>query len=303
MSKGGQSVASNELQPIIEMMRARPSHKGFTVEQLREGLVQMFARYAPPKELVREPVRAGSVPGEWVSMPGANAHKVVFYLHGGAYVRGSVRTHLNLIAGISKSGGARVLAIDYRLGPEHPFPAAVDDAVAAYHWLLERGIPPGRIVIGGDSAGGGLALAVLLSLRDAGEPLPAGAICLSPWSDLAVEGDSIRTRAAADPMLNRDYLLDMAKMYLGDTDPKHPLASPVYADLRGLPPLLIQVGTAEVLYDDATRVAAHAMAAEVEVTFEPWAEMVHAWHLFAPVLSEGRQAIDRVGAFVRRVLG
>jgi len=295
-------VASPELQPIIDQMRARPSYKTFTVDELRAGLLKMFTQYPAPAALRREPVRAGGIPAEWVSMPGAAPERVVFYLHGGAYVRGSIVTHLNLIAGISHAAGARVLAIDYRLGPENPFPAAIDDAVAAYRWLIGQGMSPARVVIAGDSAGGGLALATLLTLRDGGDPLPAAAVLLSPWTDLAATGASIEGRAAADPMLSREYLLDMARMYLGSADPRDPRASPVFADPRGLPPLLIQVGTAEVLYDDATRVAAQALAREIDVTFEAWPDMVHAWHLFAPVLPEGRRAIASIGAFIRRRL-
>lgn len=295
-------MASPELQPIIAQMRARPSYKTFTIHELRAGLVKMFTAHPPPAALRREPVKAGGVPAEWVSMPGAAPGRVVFYLHGGAYVRGSIATHLNLMAGISQAAGVRVLAIDYRLGPEHPFPAAIDDAVAAYRWLLDQGIAPERIAFAGDSAGGGLALATLLTLRDGGDALPAAAVLLSPWTDLAATGKSLDTRAAADPMLSRDYLIDMAKMYLGSANPRDPRASPVFADLRGLPPMLIQAGTAEVLYDDATRVAEQAMAREIDVTFEAWPDMVHAWHLFAPVLPEGRQAIASIGAYIRRRL-
>jgi acetyl esterase/lipase/uncharacterized OsmC-like protein len=300
-------VASPELKSIIETMRARPSYKTLSVPQLREGLAKLFGQYPPPPGLTRAPVRAGGVsgdwvPGEWIQAAGSPPDRVIYYLHGGAYIRGSVQTHISLLGGLSRSCAARVFAIDYRLGPEHPFPAAVEDAVAGYRWLLAQAVPPDRIVIGGDSAGGGLALAALLSLRDAGVPLPAGAVLLSPWSDLAVTGESVETRAAADPMLGREYLLDMARMYLGSGDPRNALASPVFADLHGLPPLFIQVGTAEVLYDDATRLVEHALAAEVEVTFEPWPEMIHGWHLFAAILPEARQAIEHIGAFARRIL-
>jgi len=294
-------MASPELKSIIDMMRARPSYKTLSVAQLREGLARLFGQYPPPPGLTRKPVSAGGVPGEWIAAAGAAAERVIYYLHGGAYVRGSVQTHLNLVGALSRVCAARVLALDYRLGPEHPFPAAVVDAVAGYRWLLAQGVAPDRILIGGDSAGGGLALAALLSLRDAGVPLPAGAVLLSPWTDLAVTGESISTRAAADPMLGREYLLDMAKMYLGAGDPRHVLASPVFAGLHGMPPLFIQVGTSETLYDDATRIAVHASAAEVEVTFEPWPEMIHAWHLFAAVLPEAREAIEHIGAFARRI--
>ncbi len=296
-------MASKELQPIIDMMRSRPSYKEATIEQLREGLVKLLQQYPVPEDLQCETVDADGVPGEWIAWPGADAGKVVYYLHGGAYVRGSVDTHRNLIGGISRHSGARMLGVDYRLGPEHPFPAAVHDALTGYGWLLTQGIAPERIVIAGDSAGGGLALAVLVALRDAGDPLPAGGVLLSPWTDMEATGDSIETKAAVDPMIQRDYLLDMAKMYLGGADPRDPLASPLLAELHGLPPLLIQVGTAETLMDDSDRVAEKVKAAGGQVTLEHWDDMVHAWPLFAPVLPEGREAIEKIGAFVKGILG
>jgi len=196
-----------------------------------------------------------------------------------------------------------MLGVDYRLGPEHPFPAAVHDALTGYGWLLTQGIAPERIVIAGDSAGGGLALAVLVALRDAGDPLPAGGVLLSPWTDMEATGNSIETKAAVDPMIQREYLLDMAKMYLGGADPRDPLASPLLAELHGLPPLLIQVGTAETLMDDSDRVAEKVEAAGGQVTLEHWDDMVHAWPLFAPVLPEGREAIEKIGAFIKGILG
>ena len=173
----------------------------------------------------------------------------------------------------------------------------MDDAVAAYRWLLAQGISPGNIAVAGDSAGGGLAIATLLALRDAGEPLPAAGIGISPWVDMEGTGESMTTRAAVDPVVQKEGLLGMAKLYLGDADPKNPLAAPLHADLAGLPPLLLQVGDAETLLDDSTRLAERARAAGVDVTLKVWDEMPHVWHLFAPILPEGRQAIDEIGSF------
>ncbi len=204
-----------------------------------------------------------------------------------------------MAARISRASGARVLAINYRLAPEHPFPAAVEDATAAYRWLLAQGIAPNRIVIAGDSAGGGLTISTLLALRDAKQPLPAAAVPISPWTDLAATGESLRTLAGKDPMVQAEPLKEMAKLYLGKADAKNPLASPLYADFKGLPPMLIQVGGAEILLDDAKRVADKAKAAGVMVELEVWDEMVHVWHVFAKLLPEGQQAIDRIGRFVR----
>jgi acetyl esterase/lipase len=224
----------------------------------------------------------------------------MLYLHGGGYVVGSIATHRGLAGRLSQAAAARVLLVDYRLAPEHPFPAAVDDAAGAYRWLLAQGIEPARLVIAGDSAGGGLTIATLVALRDAGVPLPAAAVCLSPWVDLEGRGDSVTTKAAADPLVHKDMLVQLAAWYLAGADPRTQLAAPLYADLRHLPPLLIQVGTAEILLDDAIRLAEKATAAGVKVTLEPWEDMIHVWQLFAPMLPEGQKAIEGIGVFVRQ---
>jgi epsilon-lactone hydrolase len=203
---------------------------------------------------------------------------------------------------LSIEASMRVLGLNYRLAPLHPFPAAVDDTTAAYRWLLKIGIEPARIAIVG-SAGAGLALAASVRIRDEGLPLPGAAVCLSPWVDLAVTGDSMQSKAHEDPIVSREMLLGRGKLYLGDCDPRTPLASPLYADLRGLPPLLIQVGSAEVLLDDPLRLADRASFAGVNTTLEVWSEMIHVRHTFAPILPEARQAIERIGEFVRLRLG
>jgi epsilon-lactone hydrolase len=192
--------------------------------------------------------------------------------------------------------------LDYRLAPEHPCPAALEDAVAGYRWLLERGVRPEQIVIGGDSSGGGLALATLVRLREQGVALPAAGVLLSPWVDLTIAGPSIQTRAAIDPLVSPESLRLAAGYYLGGADPRMTLASPLYADLRGLPPLLIQAGDHEVLLSDATRLAEQARAAGVDVTLDVWDEMWHVWQAWAEILPEGQQAIERIGAFIRRQL-
>ena len=243
-------------------------------------------------------VDVNGIPGEWVIAPGADTGRVVLYLHGGGYVMGSVRTHRGLAARISRAAKARVLLVDYRLAPEHPFPAAVEDAAAAYAWLLNGGFSAARIVIAGDSAGGGLALALLVNIRDEGIPLPCAAVCLSPWTDLAVTGASMAANAATDPIVRREDALAAAAAYLAGGDPKTPLASPLYADLTGLPPLLIQAGTAETLLDDARRLAQRAGAAGVEITLDLWEHMFHVWQMCYPILPEGRRAIRDIGRFV-----
>jgi phosphinothricin tripeptide acetyl hydrolase len=188
---------------------------------------------------------------------------------------------------------------DYRLAPEHPFPAAVDDAVAAYRWLLDRGQTPERMVLAGDSAGGGLTVATLLALRDRGLPLPAAGVCISPWVDLTLSGASYDAKAATDPIVTRDGVTEMARAYLGQTEARTPLASPLFADLSGLPPLLIQVGSEEVLLDDSVALAKRAKTAGVDATLEIWPSMIHVWHWFLPMLDEAQAAIDVIGAFVQ----
>jgi phosphinothricin tripeptide acetyl hydrolase len=195
-----------------------------------------------------------------------------------------------------------VLSVDYRLGPEHPHPAAVEDAVAAVRFVRESGVAPGRTAVAGDSAGGGLTLATLVALRDAGDPAPAAGLCISPWSDLALTGDTIRTKAAEDPMVRAADLEQMADAYLAGRDPRTPLASPLYADLAGLPPILLQVGSAEILLDDAVRVAERASRVGVQADLRVWPDMFHVWPAFADILPEGEQAVQEMAAFLEKRL-
>jgi epsilon-lactone hydrolase len=292
-------MASQELGMIIDMLKARPLEADVSVAEMRAG-IEALASIAPlPDDVTFEPVDAGGLLAEWVTAPGARRQNVILYLHGGGYVIGSIKTHRELAARLSRAAAARVLLIEYRLAPEHPHPAAVEDATAAYRWLLGIAVAPSRMVIGGDSAGGGLTVATLVALRDAGQPLPAAGVCLSPWVDLEGVGESMATKAAVDPMVQRDPLRKMAAMYLAGQDPRTPLAAPLYADLSGLPPLLIQVGTAETLLDDSTRLAERARKAGVAVSLETWEDMIHVWQAFASLLPEGQQAIERIGAFIQ----
>lgn len=293
-------MANEALTQLVAWLTSRPQSELLEVEDLRLGMEIMGSKLPPPDDVSTAPVSAGGVPAEWVTAPGADPGRVMLYLHGGGYAVGSAGTHRGLAGRLSRAAAARVLLIDYRLAPEYPFPAAVQDAAAAYHWLLGEGIQPERLTIAGDSAGGGLTIAALVSLRDAGDSLPAAAVCQSPWVDLEGTGESITTKADVDPIVRKALLDQMAAWYLAKANPRTPLAAPLYADLHGLPPLLIQVGTAEILFDDATRLAANARAAGVDVTFEPWEDMIHVWQLFAPMLPEGQQAIDRIGAFVKQ---
>lgn len=288
-----------QLEPIIELLRERARNLPTTIEGMRADF-EAFARAMPVPEGLRcEAIDLGGRPGEWLTLPDTPGKTTLLYLHGGGYVIGSIETHRALIARLAKAAGARACAVNYRLAPEHPFPAALDDAVAAYRWLLGSGVDPKRIVIAGDSAGGGLTLAALVAVRDRGLPRPAAALCISPWTDLACTGESMRTKAAADPVIQKAGALLYAQAYLGEADLKTPLASPLYADVRGLPPILIQVGERETLLDDATRMADRLRAARVDVRIDIWDDMVHVWHFFAHQLDEGKKALDAAGAFIR----
>jgi monoterpene epsilon-lactone hydrolase len=273
--------------------------KDLSVAEQRTRMDTLADFFPVPDGTEVEPAKIGGVSGEWVRARRARNDAALLYLHGGGYVVGSPKSHRHLAAGLSEASGVPVFSADYRLAPEHPFPAAVEDAVAAYKGLSESGLAPAKLAIAGDSAGGGLTIATLVSLRDQDIPLPACAVALSPWGDLAPNGESYRPRAARDPMVRSEGLDGMAAAYVGGADPKSPLASPVYAELRGLPPLLIQVGTEEALYDDAVRLKARAEEAGVEVSAESWGGMVHVWHIFHPILSEGRDAIARVGSYLK----
>jgi len=273
------------------------------LDEMRIGWDGLFSDVEYTVGAVAEPVDAGGVTAEWITAPDARSDRVVVYLHGGGYIMGSVNSHRDMCERLSKEARARVLALDYRLAPEHPFPAALEDSIAAYRWLLQEGIKSQHIAIGGDSAGGGLTFATLVSLRDAGDPLPACSIPLSPWVEFEGTGDSITSRADIDPMVRQDLDLKMAKAYLNGGDLRNPLAAPIYADLDGLPPLLIQVGEREILFDDSSRMADKATRSGVDVTLREWKGQIHVWQIFASRLDEGQAAIEELGAFVREHIG
>jgi acetyl esterase/lipase len=269
---------------------------------MRDGIEKMLGTLPIPEGITTETVEANGVPCEWTDASGADPERVLLDLHGGGYVVGSLNTHRGQVAGYSIASGARALSVGYRLAPEHPHPAAVEDAAAAYRWLLGQGIEAGRIAVAGDSAGGGLTAAVLVALRDAGDPLPACGVMISPWVDMEGSGESVISKAGSDPMVGKEELLQMAETYLGGLDPRTPLASPLYAELAGLPPLLIHVGTAEILLDDARRFASRASEAGVDVSLKEWEDMIHVFQAYAMLLPEGKQAVDEIGAFIREHL-
>lgn len=269
---------------------------------LRQAWESAVAHVELPSGITLTPIVAGGVDAAWVESATAASGRVLLFLHGGGFNSGSWFTHRELAARLSLASGARVLLLNYRLAPEHPCPAAIEDAAAGYQWLLDQGCDPAQIVIGGDSSGGGLVLATLVWLRDHGLPLPVAGVLLSPWVDLTMSGASVQHRAALDPLTTLRGFQRAAAWYVGPSDLNQPLASPLYADLHGLPPLLIQVGDHELLLSDATRLAEQARASGVEVTLEVWDEMWHVWQAWAGALPEGQQAIERIGAFIQRAL-
>ncbi|WP_051718299.1 alpha/beta hydrolase [Hymenobacter sp. IS2118] len=298
-----------------------PSFQHLLLKQLLTAAASPLARRKPSVGAMRLAMEAGALfqfmpwrvhleslkvdnrlEAEWLRPRGAHATRVMLYLHGGGYVLGSLNTHRSMVGSLAQRCGLNVLTINYRKAPDHPFPAALDDARRAYRWLLRHGHQPHDIVVAGDSAGGGLALALVLALRDAGEALPAAAIGLSPWTDLNLPLTALRRVAREEGLLLEALQMrTWGPLYARKTPLAHPLLSPTQADLHGLPPILIQVSTAEVLYDDVLKFVDKAQAAGSEVTLQPFQGLVHWWHLFWRVVPEGRQALDQVAGFLEQL--
>jgi acetyl esterase/lipase len=296
MSHSGEG-RSPELKRVYQMWQRVLSDRGSDLTTMRDTVEEFYrANFRLAEDVEVEAVFA-PVPGLWITTP-AGRSRSILYFHGGGYALGSPRAHAEMASWIARAAQARVFVLDYRRAPEYRFPAALEDALLAYRWMVNSGADPRTIAVGGDSAGGGLTLALLTTLRDRGEPLPSSAVCISPWVDLAMTGESIVSRAALDPLLTREGLRQFADWYLGGQDARNPLASPLYADLRGLPPLLVQVGTSEILLDDAVRLSERARAAGVRVTLTKYEDMPHVWHVFASFLPEGREAGREIGEFV-----
>jgi monoterpene epsilon-lactone hydrolase len=294
-------MSDGEIAALRALLTSRP--RPASVAERRERLDALGSTYVTAEDIRLEPVSAGGVPAEWSVSPNADASRVLFFLHGGGFSAGSIISHRAMVTEAGRAARARTLAINYRRTPEHPFPAALEDALQAYQWLLGQGVRPSRIAIGGDSAGGGLTLAVMVSLQERGLPLPACGWCVSPWIDMEARGESYAAKAAIDPMIGKEYILELASWYLGGIAPRTPLAAPLHADLRGLPPLLIQVGSSETLLDDSVQIAARLGASDVRVSLEIWPQMIHAWPLFHQQLADGRRAIAAAGSFIRAATG
>jgi epsilon-lactone hydrolase len=284
-----------------QLIKRRGRHE--TVAQTRQRIRSMERLIpAPPHGTAITTVDADGVDADEVVTPASHPDRHILYFHGGAYRIGSRSSCRHVTWRFASATQARLVAIDYRLAPEHPFPCAVEDAVSSYRWLLAKAGAAQRIAVIGESSGGGLALALLLKLRDSGLPLPAAAVALSPWTDLALTGATLTTKAEVDPILNAEDLPKFASDYLAGADPHNPYASPLYGDLSGLPSVLIQVGSDEIVLDDAVRMAEALRRANTPVELQVWPGMFHVWHLFAPVLPEALDAIEQAGNFVLRTL-
>jgi epsilon-lactone hydrolase len=294
-------MAESEIEAIRALLGSKP--RPVEWPERRNRLDEVGSVWPVADDVKVTSVDVNGVPGEWSIVPGSDSSRVLMFFHGGGYCSGSIVSHRRLITEAGRAAGIRTLAIGYRLAPEHPFPAAHDDVFTAWRFLRDQNIPAEHIAIGGDSVGAGLTLALISRLHDAQEELPGCAWLISPWTDLTMSGPTLSSKEAIDPLIHKQYLIELAAAYLpAGVDRKDPRVSPLYADLKGFPPVLIQVGSAETLLDDATRFAAVAGAVDVRVTLEIWPQMIHAWPLWNARLESGRRALASAGAFIRQHL-
>ena len=294
-------MGHDEIDAIRALLGSKPRPVGWL--ERRQRLDEVGSVWPVADDVTLDPVDLDGVAGEWSIAVGSDPSRVLLFFHGGGYCSGSILSHRRMVTEAGRAGRLRTLAVDYRLAPEYPFPAAFEDALRAWRFLRRQGIGAEKIAVGGDSAGGGLTLALLQNLRDAGEDLPGCAWLVSPWTDLTMSGSTLETKDAVDPLIHKSYLEELAEAYVpAGLDRKDPRISPLHANLRGLPPILIQVGSAETLLADSTRFAGAAGAAEVAVTLEIWPHMIHAWPLWNAHLAPGRCALSHAGVFIRSCL-
>jgi epsilon-lactone hydrolase len=286
---------------VRALLTSKPRPVGWI--ERRQRINEIGSTWPIADDVRLESVDLDGVPGEWSIAPGSDASRVLMFFHGGGFCSGSIVSHRRMVTEAGRAARIRTLAVDYRLAPEHPFPSAQEDAMTAWRFLRKHGIAAEKIAVGGDSAGGNLTITLINRLRAAGEKQPACAWLASPWTDLTMSGHSLDTKAAIDPLIHRAYLEELANAYApAPIDRRDPLISPLFGDLRGFPPTLIQVGSAETLLDDAARFATAAGAADVSVTLEIWPHMIHAWAMWNAKLAQGRQALAQVGEFIQRRL-
>jgi len=291
-------MAQSEIDAIRALLSSKPRPVGWP--DRRKRLDDVGAVWPVANDVELTAVDVNGIPGEFSIVPGSDPSGVLMFFHGGGYCSGSIRSHRRLVTEAGRAASTRTLAVGYRLAPEHPFPAAYDDALTAWQFLRNQGIAASRIAIGGDSAGAGLTLALIARLRDAHEELPACAWLISPWTDLTMSGSTLASKAAVDPLIHKEYLSELADVYVpAGMDRKDPRVSPLFANFADFPPTLIQIGSDETLLDDATRLAERVGATDVAVTLEIWPHMIHAWPLWNAHLEEGRRALLQAGAFIR----
>jgi acetyl esterase/lipase len=294
-------VSQQEIDAIRTLLTSKPRPVGWS--ERRQRIDEVGSVWPVADDVRLEEVDLDGVPGEWSMVPGSDAARVLMFFHGGGYCSGSILSHRRMVTEAGRAARMRTLAVAYRLAPEHPYPAAHEDAMTAWRFLRKQGIPARNIAVGGDSAGGNLTITLINRLRSAGEEQPACAWLASPWTDLTMSGPSLETKDAVDPLIHKAYLEELASAYApAPVDRKGPLISPLFADLHGFPPTLIQVGSEETLLDDAVRFARAAGSAEVNVTLQIWPHMIHAWPMWNAKLEDGRQALSQVGQFIRRWL-
>jgi len=294
-------MAQSEIEAVRALLGSKPRPVDWP--ERRRRIDEVGSVWSVADDVKLAAVNVNGLPGEWSIVPGSDPSRVLMFFHGGGYCSGSILSHRRLVTEAGRAAGARTLAIGYRLAPEHPFPAAYDDALTAWRFLRDENISAAHIAIGGDSAGAGLTVALITRLRDAHEELPSCAWLISPWTDLTMSGSTLLSKEAVDPLIHKHYLNELADAYLpAGIDRKDPRVSPLFADLKGFPPTLIQVGSAETLLDDAARFAAVAGAADVRVTLEIWPQMIHAWPLWNAHLEPGRRALASAGTFIRESL-
>lgn len=294
-------MSGSEIDAVRALLVEKPRPVGW--QERRQRLDEVGAVWPVANDVKLASVDIDGLHGEWSIVSGSDQNRVLLYFHGGGYCAGSAVSHRRMVTEAGRAGGVRTLAIDYRLAPEHPFPAALEDATKAWHFLRQQGIEAKHIVVGGDSAGSGIALALWQSLRDSGEPLPGCLWLISPWADMTLTSASLETKDAVDALIHKPYLAELVEAYVpAGMDCRNPLLSPLFADFKGSPPMLIQVGSAETLLDDAVGLAGAAGAADVAVTLEIWPHMIHAWQLWNARLEPGRRALASAGAFMRRHL-
>lgn len=292
-------MSQQQRDALDQLLRDAPLDLGGDVAEQRVIFEEMMAAIPVPADVTTSARSLGGIAVVNVEVAGADPEGVIFYLHGGAYAIGTAASSVGLASDLARRAGARLVTVDYRLAPEHPYPAAIDDAVAAYRGLLDSGVAASAIAIAGESAGAGLAAATLVALKHVGLPQPSGAVLMSPWVDLTLSGESISGKAGVDPALTPEGLRRRAVDYVAAGEQRAELVSPIFADLTGLPPLLIQAGSHEILLDDATRLAARAAAADVAVRLEVTPGVPHVFQAFAAMLDEGDTALTSAGEFLR----